>query len=245
MVGWRALVPIVAGLTSAVMVAGSGAVPAAHAEPQPAVSQPAVPEPAVSKLVVSQPAGLDQKVVYLTFDDGPSEYTTRVLDILRRHDVRATFFLIGANIRQHRALARRVFEQGHSLQNHSWSHPDMRGLSWPAFKRQVLDTDAEIRKQTGYTPQCLRPPYGAVDKRVRKRAAALDKRLRLWTVDPRDWARPGAKSIARWTLKQVEPGGIVLFHDGGGDRRQTVAALPKIIKTLKARGYVFHRLWCG
>lgn len=221
MVRWRALVPVVAAVT----VVGLGSAPAAHAEPKA--------------------AGPEQKVVYLSFDDGPSEYTSQVLDILREQGVRATFFQIGANIRQHRALAGKVFEQGHSLQNHSWSHPDMRGLSWPAFKRQVLNTDAEIRRLTGYTPQCLRPPYGAVDKRVRKRAAALGKRLRLWTVDPSDWARPGAKAIARRTLKQVEPGGIVLLHDGGGDRSQTVAALPKIIKTLKARGYVFHRLWCG
>ncbi|MFD1930194.1 MULTISPECIES: polysaccharide deacetylase family protein [Nonomuraea] len=231
MVGWRALGPgmatamVATAMAVTVMVAGPGAVPSAHAEPKA--------------------AGPEPKVVYLTFDDGPSEYTGQVLDILRAHGVHATFFQLGANIRQHRALTRRVFEQGHSVQNHSWSHPDMRGLSWPAFKRQVLNTDAEIRKQTGYAPQCLRPPYGAVDKSVRKRAAALGKRVRLWTVDPRDWARPGAKAIAKRTLKQVEPGGIVLLHDGGGDRRQTVAALPKIIKTLKERGYVFHRLWCG
>ncbi|MEV2271572.1 polysaccharide deacetylase family protein [Nonomuraea africana] len=216
MVRWRALVPVVA----AVVVTGLGAAPAAHAE-----------------------AG--EKVVYLTFDDGPSAHTPRVLEILREHGVRATFFQLGANIRENRALTRKVFEQGHSVQNHTWSHPDVRRLSWPAFRRQVLDTDAEIRRQTGYTPQCLRPPYGAVDKRARKRAAALGKQVRLWTVDPRDWGRPGSKAIAKRVLAHVRPGGIVLLHDGGGDRRQTVAALPKIIKTLKARGYSFHRLWCG
>ncbi|GAA2777111.1 polysaccharide deacetylase family protein [Nonomuraea dietziae] len=142
MVRWRAVVPVVA----AVMVAGLGTAPAAHARTA-------------------------EKVVYLTFDDGPSEYTSKVLAILGEHGVRATFFQLGVNIKENRALTRKVFEQGHSVQNHTWSHPDVRGLSWPAFRRQVLHTDAEIRRQTGYTPQCLRPPYGAVDKRARKRAA--------------------------------------------------------------------------
>ncbi|MET9342480.1 polysaccharide deacetylase family protein [Nonomuraea sp. NPDC003804] len=228
MVGWRALVPVVAMTTMATTMVTAG--PAVGLGPAPAAHAAVAPE---------------RKVVYLTFDDGPSEYTGKVLDILRANDVHATFFLLGANIKEHRALAGRIFSEGHSLQNHSWSHPDLRLLPWPVFKRQVLRTDAEIRKQTGYTPGCLRPPYGAVNKKVRREAAALGKRVRLWTVDPQDWARPGAKTIARRVLKQVEPDGIVLLHDGGGDRRQTVAALPKIIKTLKERGYVFHRLWCG
>ncbi|MER7756769.1 polysaccharide deacetylase family protein [Kitasatospora sp. NPDC097643] len=185
------------------------------------------------------------KVVYLTFDDGPSPtYTPRILGILSRYGVRATFFEIGENVAAHPAITAQVARQGHSVQNHSWSHPDLRRLSGSAVSSQIAGTDRVIRAQTGRTPTCLRPPYGAVNSTVRSRAAALGKQVVLWSVDPTDWSRPGTAAIQSRVLNNVRPGSVILLHDGGGDRSQTAAALPTILSTLKARGYTFATL-CG
>ncbi|GAA1586390.1 hypothetical protein GCM10009789_44940 [Kribbella sancticallisti] len=185
------------------------------------------------------------KYVYLTFDDGPHpKYTAQVLAILRRYGVRATFFEIGRNVARYPYLTRRADLYGHSVQNHTWSHPDLRKVSWATFKSQVRTTDRALRAQTGYTPRCLRPPYGATNSVVAKRAAALGKKVKLWSLDTRDWSRPGTAVIVRRVLNNVRSGSVVLLHDGGGNRSQTVAALPTILKALKARGYVFYPLWC-
>ncbi|MEV6974021.1 polysaccharide deacetylase family protein [Kitasatospora sp. NPDC093806] len=197
------------------------------------VALPAVPAQAAG-------AGAAGKVVYLTFDDGPSpRYTPQVLALLSQYGVRATFFEIGQNVAAYPGVTRQVHAQGNSVQNHSWSHPDLRNLSKSAFDYQVTATDARIRAQTGYTPSCLRPPYGGVNTTVRARAAALGKSVQLWSVDPQDWSRPGRAAIERRVLNAVTPGAVILLHDGGGDRSQTVAALPAILRTLKARGYTF------
>lgn len=185
------------------------------------------------------------KVVYLTFDDGPSPaYTPKVLVTLARYGVRATFFEIGQNVAAHPSLTAEVARQGHSVQNHSWSHPDLRRLSGSALDSQMSATDRAIRARTGRTPTCLRPPYGAVNATVRSHAAALGKQVVLWSVDPADWSRPGTAAIRSRVLNSVRPGSVILLHDGGGDRSQTVAALPAVISTLKARGYGFATL-CG
>ncbi|MET8626835.1 polysaccharide deacetylase family protein [Kitasatospora sp. NPDC004669] len=180
------------------------------------------------------------KVVYLTFDDGPSPaYTPRILSILDRYGVHATFFEIGENVAAHPSLTKQVARQGHSVQNHSWSHPDLRRLSATSFNAQVSRTDQAIRAQTGRAPKCLRPPYGAVNGTVRSRAAGLGKQVVLWSVDPADWSRPGTGAIQSRVLNNVRSGSVILLHDGGGDRSQTAAALPTILSTLKARGYSF------
>jgi len=185
------------------------------------------------------------KYVYLTFDDGPAPvYTRQVLDVLRAFGVRATFFELGSNVSRYPGLTARVHRRGHSVQNHTWSHPDLRYVSWTRFRHEVLATDRQIRARAGYTPRCLRPPYGAVNDLVYERAARLGKKIRLWTVDSRDWSRPGVSAIVHRVLDNVVGGSVVLFHDGGGDRSQTVAALPTILRALKARGYHFARLWC-
>lgn len=182
--------------------------------------------------------------VYLTFDDGPHpKYTAQILAILRRYGVKATFFEIGRNVARCPSMTRRVDQAGHSVQNHTWSHPNLRKVSSATFRSQVQRTDRALRRQTGYTPRCLRPPYGATNSVVRRRAAAVGKKIKLWSVDPRDWSRPGSSVIARRVLANVRSGSVVLMHDGGGDRRQTVADLPGILRTLKSRGYSF-RLAC-
>ncbi|MFE6866707.1 polysaccharide deacetylase family protein [Kitasatospora sp. NPDC057692] len=204
---------------------------------------------AAATAVVALPAVPAQaaaaKVVYLTFDDGPSpRYTPQVLALLSQYGVRATFFEIGRNVAANPAVTRQVAAQGHSVQNHSWSHPDLRNVSKSAFQYQVTATDERIRAETGTTPTCLRPPYGGVNGTVRSAAAGLGKSIQLWSVDPQDWARPGRAAIERRVLNAVKPGSVVLLHDGGGDRGQTVAALPAILRTLKSRGYTFALLPC-
>ncbi|MFD7583199.1 polysaccharide deacetylase family protein [Kitasatospora sp. NPDC059817] len=209
------------------------------------VAGAAVAVPAAPAEAAGAKADQGGKVVYLTFDDGPSPtYTPRILGILAHYGVRATFFEIGQNVAAHPALTGQVARAGHSVQNHSWSHPDLRRLSASAVNAQVANTDKAIRAQTGRTPSCLRPPYGAVNGAVRSRAAALGKQVVLWSVDPTDWSRPGTAAIQSRVLKNVRPGSVILLHDGGGDRSQTAAALPTILSTLKARGYTFGTL-CG
>lgn len=185
------------------------------------------------------------KYVILTFDDGPSpQYTPKVLALLRQYGVRATFFEIGQNVARYPAITRRVHAAGHSVQNHTWSHTDLRRMSWTRFRSEVLTTDRVIRAQTGVTPHCLRPPYGGANALTYRRAASLGKKLRLWTVDPADWSRPGTSTIVRRVLSKVRNGSVILLHDGGGNRSQTVAALPTILRTLKARGYTFYTTTC-
>jgi peptidoglycan-N-acetylglucosamine deacetylase len=184
-------------------------------------------------------------VVYLTFDDGPSAtYTPQILAVLSRYGARATFFELGQQVRSHPALTRAVRARGHSVQNHTWSHPNLTKVSWQRFAAEVTSTDRVIYGQLGYKPRCLRPPYGATNRLTALRAAALGKQLKLWTIDTRDWQRPGAATIARRALANVHSGSIILMHDGGGNRSQTVAATATIVRTLKSRGYTFGTLWC-
>jgi peptidoglycan/xylan/chitin deacetylase (PgdA/CDA1 family) len=200
---------------------------------------------AVSPATMAAQAATASKYVYLTFDDGPHpRYTAQILAILRKYGVRATFFEVGQNVSRYPYLTRRADLYGNSVQNHTWSHPDLRHVTWATFKSQVQTTDRVIRAQTGSNPRCLRPPYGATNSLVSKRATALGKKIRRWSVDPRDWSRPGTSVIVRRVLAAVQSGSVVLMHDGGGNRSQTVAALPTILRTLKARGYTFYPIWC-
>ncbi|MEV5963883.1 polysaccharide deacetylase family protein [Kribbella sp. NPDC051952] len=217
---------------------------AASAAP-PGRGSTATAAPQVGAAPAATTAVSTAKWVYLTFDDGPSaKYTAQILRILQAYHVRATFFEVGQNVKRYPALTRRVDQLGHSVQNHSWSHPNLTKANWSTFKYQVRTTDRYLRAQTGYTPRCLRPPYGATNRVVAKRAAMLGKKIQLWSVDPADWSRPGTSVIVRRVLSKVHTGSVILMHDGGGNRSQTVAALPTILKTLKARGYLFYPLWC-
>ncbi len=183
--------------------------------------------------------------VYLTFDDGPSTpYTSQIVGILKTYQVKATFFETGQHVTSYPSVTRLVRSQGSSVQNHTWGHKNLTKVTWKYFQYQVRAADSAIRGQTGYTPRCLRPPFGAVNSTVYSRAAALGKTIVRWSLDPRDWTRPGTATITRRVLNNVRPGSIILLHDGGGNRSQTVAALPAILKTLKARGYGFRTFWC-
>jgi peptidoglycan/xylan/chitin deacetylase (PgdA/CDA1 family) len=186
------------------------------------------------------------KYVVLTFDDGPDpRYTPQILDILDRYDAKATFFVIGTEVKRHPALTRTQAQRGHSVQNHTWSHADLSKLTWTAFRRQVEDTDAQIRANGSKLPGCLRPPYGTRTPLLDRRATALGKRLILWDVDSRDWTRPGPTAIEQRVATNVRNGSVILFHDGGGNRAQTVAALPGVLKLLRTSGFAFRTAPCS
>jgi peptidoglycan-N-acetylglucosamine deacetylase len=172
-----------------------------------------------------------RKRVALTFDDGPSVYTPKVLKILKHKHARATFFEIGAQVPGLASTSRSVIESGDELGNHSLHHESHPGSA------SMAETSRRIERATGFEPCLFRPPGGAFDSRVVADAHRLGMTTIVWDVDPADWSTPGAGAIYSRVVSHTRPGSIVVMHDGGGNRSQTVAALPRIINTLRGRGY--------
>ncbi|MFJ9606885.1 polysaccharide deacetylase family protein [Kitasatospora sp. NPDC101176] len=185
--------------------------------------------------------GAGRREVALTFDDGPlPPYTDRILDVLERYRVPATFFCVGMNAGAHPDLLVRMREQGHLIGNHTWSHPFLPELTRAQLVEQLERTDEAIATASGGpAPTLFRPPYGARTPEVLGWLEETFARIALWDVAPDDWTMPGAEAISALVLEQARPGSIVLLHDGGGDRTQTVDALPAIIEGLHGRGYRF------
>jgi peptidoglycan/xylan/chitin deacetylase (PgdA/CDA1 family) len=178
--------------------------------------------------------------VYLTFDDGPHPvHTPGVLDALSRYGAHATFFQIGSCVASHPELTRRAVAEGHAVGNHTWSHPDLSQLDRAAFAAEIGPTSAALTEILGQAPTLFRPPYGRLSGTTREDAAEAGLETVLWDVDPEDWDCPGVDAIVSRVLDNVRPGSIVLLHDGGGDRSQTVAALGQILAELVAREFVF------
>lgn len=186
--------------------------------------------------------------VALTFDDGPNpEATPRVLDILREHEVHATFFVLGKHVERWRDLTRRVVAEGHAIGNHGYHHRRLH-LRGPAYTRLDLQLGTDvIRDATGAVPRYFRAPHGFRNPWVSGIARELDQQLVGWTLGVWDTDRPGADVIAERVRRGARPGSIVLLHDGdaydaNGDRLQTAAALPLIIGNLKSAGFHFALL---
>ena len=182
--------------------------------------------------------------VALTFDDGPRPVTTAAtLDILAGRGVRATFFVVGAQVDRHPGSARRSVREGHRVENHSYGHEQLPALSSAGVRHTLRRANSAVRAAGLQAPQLYRPPYGATNDRVRAVAAAVGLREVLWTVDPQDW-RTGrsAKTITDRVLGGLSPGAIVLLHDGTANAPATVAALPAIIDGARRRGYCFGTL---
>ncbi|MFD7416407.1 polysaccharide deacetylase family protein, partial [Kitasatospora purpeofusca] len=182
----------------------------------------------------------DRRVVALTIDDGPDpRHTPTVLALLEQHGIRATFFLIGENAVEHPDLVREIAARGHHIANHTWTHPDLRHLSEAKVREELERTSELLHRTTGKAPTWFRAPGGDWSPASLKVSAELGMRPMAWSVDPRDWARPGTVVITDRILKDVRPGAIVLNHDGGGDRSQTVAALKAYLPVLIDSGYHF------
>ena len=177
-----------------------------------------------------------ERVVALTFDDGPTETTQGFISTLHRMHVRGTFFVIGRQARANPSVVRRELAMGNIVGNHSFTHRYMTKNTAVA-RAELTRTNAVIKAATGYTPCLYRPPYGARGAGILRLATRLRMDTILWDVDPRDWSHPPSSEIRDHVLRHVHPGSIVLMHDGAGGRRATLAALPDIIRTLRSRGY--------
>ena len=175
----------------------------------------------------------ERRVVALTFDDGPSEYTPAFLDVLREKHVEGTFFEIGQEMPGREDIMRRILREGSEIGNHTMHHVELPGYS------ELAEDSALVESSTHFKPCLFRPPGGAVDSAVISTAAELGMRTITWDVDPADWTNPGSGAVYSRVVEATGPGSIVLMHDGGGDRGGTLAALPEIIDTLRARGYRF------
>lgn len=211
---------------------------AADQEREPAVPEPV--EPAESPEPADKPGG---KVIYLTFDDGPSAaHTRRVLDLLDEYDAKATFFQVGEAATAHPELTRAVVARGHALGNHTWNHKDLRTLSRRQVNHQITRTSAVLSRISGRPVTCLRPPYGAKNARVMSVIRSKKLAMKLWDIDPRDWKKPGAAVIAKRVVSRADPGDVSLMHDGGGNRSQSVRALKRILEVLEKKGYRFETL---
>jgi peptidoglycan-N-acetylglucosamine deacetylase len=168
-------------------------------------------------------------LAHLTFDDGPGPSTGDLLEVLDRHGVRATFFVIGGQIAARAATLRRVLDEGHAVGNHSWDHPSLPSLPEHEIREQLARTNAAIAAATGLQPELFRPPFGDTDATVERVAAELGLRQVLWDVDAEDWREPGRDAILE-RLQAARPGEIVVLHDGGGDRSPTVAAVEAYLR---------------
>lgn len=175
----------------------------------------------------------DRKVVALTFDDGPSEYTPEFLRVLREKSVHGTFFEVGQEMPGREDVMRQILAEGNELGDHTMNHVEYPGYS------QIAGAAARIEAYTHFRPCLFRPPGGGVDSSVIATAGSLGMRTINWDVDPRDWSLPGTGAIYSNIVSHAQPGSIILMHDGGGPRSETLAALPQVIDTLRARGYRF------
>lgn len=179
------------------------------------------------------------KIVYVTFDDGPYRTNdSRLLPLLRRERVPATFFLVGSRLANDPSIATRLWLSGHAVGNHTYSHPDLTGLDASGVFHQLASTQRLLGRAGG---RCMRPPYGAVNSTTYAAAGRLGLKTVLWDVDPEDWAHQGSTSyIVDHVLTHVRHRSVVLLHDGGGPRAATVAAVRQLIPRLRARGYEFR-----
>jgi peptidoglycan/xylan/chitin deacetylase (PgdA/CDA1 family) len=175
--------------------------------------------------------------VALTFDDGPGPYTAQILDTLEKYGIRATFCLIGRQVAGYADQVRRMVADGDTLCNHTWDHDERLGSRSPDRIRAELErtNDAIHAVVPDATIEYFRNPGGAFSPATVSVAKSLGMSSIFWNVDPRDWSRPGTQAIVANVTGRTRPGSIVLMHDGGGNRSQTLAALPLILANLKAR----------
>ena len=193
-------------------------------EPTPA---PATPAPAPTT---------GNKVIALTFDDGPGPHTAHLLDILDQYGAKATFFLIGSKVSGQASIVRSIQARGHQLGNHSWSHPELPKLPVDQIAGEVDRTNEAIRQATGVTPAILRPPYGAVNGAVLEQLRLRGMSSILWSVDTRDWADRNSDIVCSRAVAGARPGAIILMHD---IHQTSVGAVPCILSALKQQGYSF------
>jgi peptidoglycan/xylan/chitin deacetylase (PgdA/CDA1 family) len=179
------------------------------------------------------------KVIALTLDDGPDNlYTPQILTLLQRYGIVATFCMIGRQVSANPGVVREVAAAGHTVVNHTWDHADQSKLGLTQISAQI-DRTNQAMADAEVTPKVFRAPYGAWSRSVYQACAAHYLSPLDWSVDPRDWSRPGVNAIVSTIQRQTRTGSIILEHDGGGDRSQTVAALRIVLPWLLDQGFRF------
>ncbi|MGW3075955.1 MULTISPECIES: polysaccharide deacetylase family protein [unclassified Kitasatospora] len=205
-------------------------------------SSPAAPPPHTGAGTVIGSTASGGRTVALTFDDGPGPATGQILDLLAQYHVKATFCEIGQNAAANPAMVKRVLAAGHRLCDHSVHHPQpFAKLPHDQAVHEVTAARDMIVQAGGPGTEVgwFRAPGGGFNADNEQITASLGMSSLGWSVDPRDWARPGTPAIVSAVQKQLKPGGVILMHDGGGDRSQTVAALKQLLPWLVAQGYTF------
>ncbi|MFF5336111.1 polysaccharide deacetylase family protein [Streptomyces sp. NPDC013181] len=198
---------------------------------------PRPPAPPVRTRPFEELTGIGHAMV-LSFDDGPDpRHTPQILDILRAHGARAMFFLCGSMAHEHRDLVRRIADEGHTIGNHSWSHPLVTELSRAGITDELGRTSDLVEEITGSPPRWYRAPFGAWNADSFEIGAALGMEPLAWSVDTLDWTEPGTDTIVSRVEQGAGPGAVVLSHDAGGDRSQSVAALRRYLPRLLDDGY--------
>lgn len=201
----------------------------------------AIPQQFQGKTIKEVSIPGEQKVIALTFDDGPwPNSTQQILDILKENKIKATFFWVGAALKNHKNIAKTVVNEGHVVANHSWSHRYGKHSSEAAAK-EIESTAQLIEELTGIESPIFRPPGGNMTNGLVDYVLGKNYVNVMWSADSQDWKSSSGKIIDQ-VLKDSKSGGIVLMHDGGGNRSETVKALPTIIKSLKEQGYTFVTL---
>jgi peptidoglycan-N-acetylglucosamine deacetylase len=171
--------------------------------------------------------------IALTFDDGPTEFTSTLLDTLDQYDIKATFFYIGQQIEQYPKEVARAHKAGHEIGNHTWDHASVEGASARAVRDQLDRTEAAIESITGEKPMLFRPPGGEYDEAT---LAQVSMPLIMWSIDPEEWRELDADTIYKTITERVEPGAVVISHD---TRASTIEAYTRIIPFLIDEGYTF------
>jgi len=188
----------------------------------------------------------NEKVVALTFDDGPDDvYTPAILDVLKEKQVRATFFLIGNRIEQYPEVTRRIINEGHLIGNHTYSHPNTGKPMGEQLRVEIERMEAALKPFNASTSHLFRPPYGALTAPAAQEVGKFGYRLALWSVDSLDWRGLSKEEIVNNIMTQMGPGKVILQHSAGGpgeDISGSVQALPEVVDLLKQQGYTFLTL---
>ena len=183
-----------------------------------------------------------RKVVAITFDDGPSSYTQRYLDILSEHGARATFFCLGSQIPGREDLVQAIKAQGSQVCSHTQNHEQLTAIDADTLRSEIGDAFAAISAAGGGDTTTLRPPYGSLDAQAWVNSGGNFSASVIWNLDSLDWELPGVDAIVSNCTNGAWSGAIILMHDGGGNRDQDLEALPKILETLQGQGYEFVTL---
>ncbi|MCD8489149.1 MAG: polysaccharide deacetylase family protein [Desertifilum sp.] len=185
---------------------------------------------------------LPERAIALTFDDGPSpDATPEILATLERYQVKATFFVIGRHVQRYPEISQQLVAQGHAIGNHTWSHRSDR-LNPQEAGYEINQASRIITQVTGVRTLLFRPPKGRLENGLVSWAQKNRYLVALWSVDSRDYQEPTPHQIVQTILRQIQPGGIILMHDGNRGRMQAAAALPELLEALKAEGYEFVTL---